>query len=78
MRPLTSREMTKRGCVWCLDYKKVKILPGDEKRNNACVHNICPYRELDKYDTYDDYLKHAKNEGFDVLIGSVFKMQRDL
>ena len=77
MRPLTSKEIRKRGCEWCTDYKWHKFSEKD-CRTRVCIHNICPYRELDKYDTYDDYLKHAKNEGFDVLIGSVFKMQRDL
>ncbi len=78
MRALTSREITKRGCVWCLDHKKVKILPDDSKRNHVCIHNICPYRELDPYDTYDDFLKHHKDAGLDELIGSVFRLQRDL
>ena len=25
------------------------------KMMQVCIHNVCPYHELDKYDTYADY-----------------------
>ena len=78
MRPLTSREMAKRGCIYCLEHKRVKLYPGDVKKNHACVYNVCPYRELDKYNTYEEYLKHSGKDGIDDLLDCVFKLQRDL
>ena len=77
MRLLTSKENRKRGCEWCLDHRWFKS--GYVKRNHACLHETgCPYHELDKYETYDDYLKHARNEGMDKLLDAVFRLQRDL
>ena len=82
LRPLTSRDLRKRGCEWCLDHRFTIInWPGYQygnKRTHACIHDICPYRELDEYETYNDYLKHAKNEGYEKLLDSVFKAQREL
>ena len=81
MRPLTSKEMRKRGCEWCLDHKRHSLRKDSRGYNvlvHVCCHKICPYRELDKYETYDEYLKHSKNEGIDNLLGCVFYMQRDL
>ena len=80
LRPLTSSEMRKRGCEYCADHAWIKVETGYKyfKKCHACKHDICPYRELDKYDTYDQYLKHSKNEGIDALLGCVFYMQRDL
>lgn len=82
MRELTSREMNKRGCVWCTDRRKHK--PEIEakcyiKNINVCIHaDGCPYHELDPFETYDDYLKNSKSDGLDELLGAVFKLQRDL
>lgn len=39
----------KRGCHYCLDKIKGKY--------SRCPHMVCPYHELDQYDTYQDFLK---------------------
>lgn len=59
-RKLKQSEMTKRGCIYCLNQKKV----GGEYISGAyyagrhiCKFDKCPYHELDKHDTYDDYLE---------------------
>lgn len=80
MRPLTNKEINKRGCIYCADHTKARFEVNykETRLMRACPHNICPYRELDKYDTYADYLKHHKDDGIDALVGSVFKLQRDL
>lgn len=49
-RELTSQEMKKRGCRWCLDYR----------RGKRCKYFECPYHELDGYSTYEQYLKEHK------------------
>lgn len=46
MRKLGKKEKKKRGCLYCLDRKSGK-----------CKHDECPYRELDEYESYNDYLK---------------------
>lgn len=80
MRPLTSKEINKRGCLYCLDHQKTKTEVGYKttKMVHVCIHNFCPYRELDKYESYADYLKYHKDAGVEELVESVFRMQRDL
>lgn len=60
MRRLTRDEMKQRGCLYCLDYKMLKH---DEKKRKMCMHDKCPYRELDGYKTYNQFLKDT---GFDI------------
>ena len=55
MRALTYEEKRKRGCVYCTDYQSKK---GKYGTINGCMHDECPYHELDKYEKYKDYLKH--------------------
>lgn len=82
MRRLQSKEMCKRGCEFCLDRRKHdfgEVVNGKPIKRYACIHDSgCPYHELDKYESYDDYLKHSNHEGIDSLLGSVFRLQRDL
>lgn len=62
MRELEKKEIRKRGCDNCLDLKKGRKA---KKYNtsyhyciiNKCPYDKCPYTELNKYDTYGDYLK---------------------
>lgn len=57
MRTLTKKTRTKRGCDYCLDMRKEKPKEKDGKPVYKCIHGKCPYHELDKHETYDDYLK---------------------
>lgn len=50
MRVVEKNERDKRGCLYCLDFK------GNTNRGK-CKHDECPYRELDDYETYEDYFK---------------------
>lgn len=47
--------MTKRGCTYCIDRKKVMSIKG--YRVWGCPYEECPYHELDEYPTYRAYLK---------------------
>ena len=44
-----------RGCFYCLDYQKRRY-KGVRKR--VCIHDQCPYHELDKHKSYREYLKN--------------------
>lgn len=54
-RALGKSTIRKRGCVYCTDYYIEKV---EGKKFKRCKHiSGCPYHELDKYDTYEDYLE---------------------
>lgn len=53
MRSVTYKDKLQRGCVYCLDYQKRKYLG---VWLWVCIHNKCPYRELDEFRTYRQYL----------------------
>lgn len=57
MKKLTNKEIKKRGCKYCSAFCK-------DRYENKCKHNVCPYPELDNYDTYNDYLKATKDTDF--------------
>lgn len=54
---LTKQEMRKRGCEYCMDHTKRKADADSKKRSHVCIHDECPYHELDAYDSYHQYLK---------------------
>lgn len=56
MRTITAEEKTKRGCFWCADVASGKVR-GDKRKRKLCPYTTCPYTVLDKYDTYEDYMK---------------------
>ena len=68
MRPLQPREMNKRGCIYCLDYRNQKKKPEDTQRTKMCIHPSCPYHELDPYNTYLDYLKSKGGEDLRLIL----------
>lgn len=55
MRFLTHEEKTKRGCVYCTDAEKTEAHGG--RHRTACPHEECPYKVLDKYDSYKEFIK---------------------
>lgn len=63
MRLLSTAEQNKRGCRYCLYVARVKgqvngQVNGQEvTRRIACPADRCPFRELDGYRSYTDYLK---------------------
>lgn len=54
MTLLTSCEHEKRGCYYCKDITRAQY--GQRDVRLYCIHDECPYRVLDKYETYQDYL----------------------
>lgn len=38
------------------------IMGRDKKKRTLCPYTECPYKVLDKYDTYEDYLKSEDSE----------------
>lgn len=64
MRFVEKDEKEKRGCLYCLDYKKRR-----GEGNRMCKHKECPYHELDEFENYEDFFK-AQDCIFDVLFRS--------
>jgi hypothetical protein len=54
MRILPTFEKKKRGCAYCNDMKQVHH--GYQGLRNSCPYDECPYKVLDKYDTYDQFM----------------------
>lgn len=49
MRFIKQSEIRKRGCAYCADKKGVKVM--------QCPYGRCPYKVLDKYKTYGEFLR---------------------
>ena len=54
VRFLKRHEMKQRGCEYCID--RITGLDESEKIRKGCIHTKCPYKVLDNYETYDDFL----------------------
>lgn len=61
IRRLTYAERTKRGCIYCTDVGTVYD-KGSGAMRRVCPHMECPYKALDKYDSYEDFLKSEDSE----------------
>lgn len=61
MRFLKIAEKKKRGCEYCADNVKMFI----RHHRTLCPYEECPYTVLDKYDTYEEFLK-SKDSKVDV------------
>lgn len=67
MRELERIEVKKRGCKCCEDvvYKWTMKRYGTcttthRVKAPCCPYDECPYKELDKYDTYGEYLDNTE------------------
>lgn len=77
MRVLTRKEMSKRGCEYCLDMAKKRLEAGSKKRVIVCIHDKCPYHELDPYDTFGQYLKYeSSNQSLKQTLIRIFDVGR--
>lgn len=65
--------MKQRGCEFCLDYTKARDSEG--KPHHSCTHKACPYKVLDKYETYDEFL--ASKESM-ILVPQFFEAANEL
>lgn len=60
MHKVSPEENQQRGCKYCAEVQVIKINPKFADRNLLmCPHKYCPYRVLDKYDSYSEYAKEA-------------------
>lgn len=57
MRLVAKREQSKRGCMYCVDFQKKRLEPDQTKRVFVCIHDECPYHELDPFDRYASFLE---------------------
>ena len=59
-------ERKKRGCVYCQNF-----VPGRYKGSNriACPFDKCPYRVLDKHETYEEFMA---SEDCKILVDGFF------
>lgn len=78
MRRMTNQEMVKRGCVYCADLQKRRLEPDHTKRVKVCIHDECPYHELDPYDRYTDYLKSPSQNRLKEALEKIFHFERGL
>lgn len=53
VRVVHKPEMKKRGCLYCTDSELKKH---GYATQTSCPHKECPYKVLDKYDTYEDFM----------------------
>lgn len=67
MRLLTKKEIKQRGCSYCTKAVMKKIVY--DKLRKHCPYSECPFHELDKYETYREYLKH---EGLNIRLTMEF------
>ena len=67
VRFLKKHEMRQRGCEICVDMQKVTAC---RKIHYACPHERCPYKVLDKYETYDEFLE---SEDSKIIVPEFFK-----
>lgn len=53
MRYVSMKERQKRGCLECYDRRM-------RSKGISCPYDRCPYRELDKYDNYEDFIQEKE------------------
>lgn len=63
MRYIVDCNPQKRGCGICADVIKIDSPTKNGYKTKACPYDECPYHELDQFEKYTDYDKHAKQEG---------------
>lgn len=62
MRTVGYKEKRKYGCNDCMYQAHEKVYVKTERSNyykytNTCIFDKCPFREIKKHESYDDYLK---------------------
>jgi hypothetical protein len=66
MRNLDGKEARKRGCAYCANsrltrgYKTYKNGTKALANMRQCEFDKCPYTEMDKYNTYAEYMDSVK------------------
>ena len=71
VRCLKRHEIDQRGCLICADMRTA----GTGKESHlACLHDECPYKVLDKYESYDEFFA---SEDSMILVPEFFKTAAD-
>lgn len=63
-RNVTDKEKKKRGCIYCMDTLTAGSKQSTYYIGRFCPYEECPYHELDKYDSYGQYIKATDLRGF--------------
>lgn len=78
MRYVKRAEQKQRGCEWCIDtqrtYKRIKTT-GKMNIRMSCIHDKCPYHELDNVKTYSEYLNTYGNDTVSDLLRAILKSE---
>ena len=72
MRVIPSYEKKQRGCQYCNDVGHVRN--GNQGLRFGCPHDECPYKVLDKYETYEQFMK---SEDSRILVTEFFQTIAD-
>lgn len=70
--------MRKRGCIYCLDHRFEKQTPIDTKRFHLCIRGVCPYHELDRFDSYYEYLQHKEESPLAQILKEIAEIHKSL
>lgn len=68
MGVLSLQTISQRGCNFCTDKRKRKI---DGVVKSYCPYDMCPYRELDGFKSYEDYYQNSVQDIPDNLLALV-------
>lgn len=61
MRYLEKNEMHQRGCDLCTSLIRKHGISGDNREvSKACPYEICPYEEMDEFESYTNYMNSDK------------------
>ena len=72
LRYVNLKEQKQHGCYYCLDVRYQK--DGNGVTRTCCMHESCPYKVLNKYESYDQFIQSEDsmifvNEFFDTASG---------
>jgi hypothetical protein len=62
MRKIHREEQRKRGCFYCADKVTAHVSEDGKDIKTHCPHDKCPYEVLDRYESYEDYLKATSKD----------------
>lgn len=69
MRIIPFYEKKKRGCLYCLHVQSKKTKFGGGDSHTACPFDECPYTVLEKYESYEEFMK---SEDSKILVNEFF------
>lgn len=69
MRLVPAHEKKKRGCLYCANVEIVRTGGRKKDSRTACPFDECPYKVLDKYESYEEFMK---SEDSKILVTEFF------